>query len=239
MGDPKPIRDLRGRVIPQASGIVLEVGSGAGANFPYYDLAQVTKLYALEPNPGMIALAARQRPANLAVEYVELPGERIPLEDASVDSVVSTFTLGTITDVLSALQGMRRVLRPKGRLIFLELGLSPEAAVRRWQKRWEPAAHRLFEGLHLTLDIPSLLMESGFQIETLETKYLATFPNRGRFVPGAWQVFQSTLARELDNSEFCCGYKRNSSPVEPSLSLRFNRSRENESPVACFVLLRL
>src|SRR5215470_6187139 len=186
MGDPKPIRDLRPKVIPLASGIVLEVGSGAGANFPHYDAARVTKLYALEPNAQMIALAEQQRPARLAVEYLELPGERIPLQDASVDSVVSTFTLGTIPDVLSALRGMRRILRPEGKLIFLELGLSPEAAVRRWQKVWDPAAHWLFEGLHLTLDIPSLLMESGFQIETLETRYLATFPKSWTFC--SWGV---------------------------------------------------
>ena len=181
MGDPKPIRNLRQKVIPLASGTVLEVGSGAGANFPHYDAARVTKLYALEPNAQMIALAEQQRPARLAVEYLELPGERIPLQDESVNSVVSTFTLGTIRDVLSALRGMRRVLRPEGKLIFLEMGLSPEEAVRRWQKRWDPTAHWLFEGLHLTLDIPSLLAESGFQIETLETKYLATFPKSWTF----------------------------------------------------------
>jgi ubiquinone/menaquinone biosynthesis C-methylase UbiE len=186
MGDPKPIRNLRRKVIPLASGTVLEVGSGAGANFQHYDPARVTKLYALEPNPGMIALAEPQRPANLAVEYLQLPGERIPLQDASVDSVVSTFTLGTIPDVLTALRGIRRVLQPKGKLIFLELGLSSETAVRRWQKRWEPAAHWLFEGLHLTLDIPSLLVESGFQIETLKTEYLATFPKSWTFC--SWGV---------------------------------------------------
>ena len=94
MGDPKPIRDLRQKVIPLASGTVLEVGSGAGANFPYYDPARVTKLYALEPNAQMIALAEAQHPATLAVEYLELPGERIPLQDASVDSVVSPLRLG-------------------------------------------------------------------------------------------------------------------------------------------------
>jgi ubiquinone/menaquinone biosynthesis C-methylase UbiE len=193
MGDPKPIRDLRQKVIPLASGTVLEVGSGAGANFPLYDRARVTKLYALEPNAQMIALAEPQRPANLAVEYLELPGERIPLQDASVDSVVSTFTLGTIPDVLSALRGMRRVLRPEGKLIFLELGLSPEEAVRRWQKRWDPTARWLFEGLHLTLDIPSLLTESGFQIETLETKYLASFPKSWTFCSWGKATVSPTL----------------------------------------------
>src|SRR5215470_11385607 len=75
MGNPKPIRDLRRKVIPLARGTVLEVGSGAGANFPHYDRVRVTKLYALEPNGRMIALAELQRPANLAVEYLELPGE--------------------------------------------------------------------------------------------------------------------------------------------------------------------
>src|SRR5262245_10071343 len=140
MGDPKPIRDLRRRIIPLARGTVLEVGSGSGANFPHYDPARVTKLYALEPNARMSVLAESRRPANLAVEYLELPGERIPLEDQSVDTAVSTFTLGTIPDVHSALCGMGRVLRPEGKLIFLELGLSRDAVVRRWQKRWEPMA---------------------------------------------------------------------------------------------------
>lgn len=176
MGNPKPIRELRRRVIPLAFGVVLEVGAGSGANFRHYDPGRVTKLYALEPNARMIALAELQRVANLPVEYLELPGERIPLEDGSVDSVVSTFTLGTIPDVLSALRGMRRVLRLEGKLIFLELGLSPDAEVRRWQRRWEPTAHRIFEGLYLTRDIPALLLESGFEVESVEVTYLAAFP---------------------------------------------------------------
>jgi ubiquinone/menaquinone biosynthesis C-methylase UbiE len=182
MGDPKPIRKIRGRIIRLAHGKVLEIGSGAGANFTHYDPARVTKLYALEPNPNMIALAERQRRrTNLDVEYLELPGERIPLEDRSMDSVVSTFTLGTIPDVLAALRGMRRVLQPEGKLIFLELGLSSDASVRRWQKRWDPVAHWLFEGLHLTRDIPATLREGGFHVETLETTYLAAFPKSWTF----------------------------------------------------------
>jgi ubiquinone/menaquinone biosynthesis C-methylase UbiE len=182
MGNPKPIRELRRQIIGLAEGKVLEIGSGAGANFTHYDPARVTKLYALEPNPNMIALAERERRrTNLDVEYLELPGERIPLEDRSMDSVVSTFTLGTIPDVLTALRGMRRVLRPDGKLIFLELGLSSDASVRRWQKRWDPVAHWLFEGLHLTRDIPATLREGGFHVETLETTHLAAFPKSWTF----------------------------------------------------------
>jgi ubiquinone/menaquinone biosynthesis C-methylase UbiE len=177
MGDPKPIREIRERIIGQAEGVVLEIGAGSGANFAHYDPTRVSKLYALEPNPGMIRLAERQRfRRQLDVKYLDLPGERIPLEDCSVDSIVSTFTLGTIPEVAEALRGMRRVLRPGGRVIFLELGLSPELRVRHWQERWEPVAYRLFEGLHLTRDIQSILTQGGFDVEKMESKYLAAFP---------------------------------------------------------------
>jgi ubiquinone/menaquinone biosynthesis C-methylase UbiE len=111
MGDPKPIRKIRQRVVRLPEGTVLEIGAGSGANFVHYDPARVTKLYALEPNRGMIALAEQQlRRTELDVEFLDLPGERISLENDSVDSIVSTFTLGTIPDVLAALRGMRRVL---------------------------------------------------------------------------------------------------------------------------------
>jgi ubiquinone/menaquinone biosynthesis C-methylase UbiE len=119
MGDPKPIREIRERIIGLAKGVVLEIGGGSGANFVHYDPTRISKLYALEPNPGMIRLAEQQRlRTKLDVEYLDLPGERIPLEDRSVDSIVSTFTLGTIPDVVEALRGMRRVLRPSGQVIF-------------------------------------------------------------------------------------------------------------------------
>jgi ubiquinone/menaquinone biosynthesis C-methylase UbiE len=177
MGDPKPIREIRRRIIGQAEGVVLEIGAGSGANFVHYDPTRVSKLYALEPNPGMIRLAERQRiRTKLDVEYLDLPGERIPLEDRSVDSIVSTFTLGTIPDVVEALRGMRRVLRPGGKVIFFELGFSTDPRVRRWQQRWEPVAYRLFEGLHLTRDIPSLLNQCGFDVGKVESMYLAAFP---------------------------------------------------------------
>src|SRR5574339_118371 len=97
LGDPSPIRKIRQQIIPQAQGDVLEIGAGSGANFIHYDSASVSKLYALEPNPGMIRLAARQqRKTKLDIEFIDLPGERIPLEDGSIDAVVSTFTLCTI-----------------------------------------------------------------------------------------------------------------------------------------------
>jgi ubiquinone/menaquinone biosynthesis C-methylase UbiE len=98
------------------------------------------------------------------------------LEDDSVDTVVSTFTLCTIPGIMDAIQGIARVLKPTGKLIFFELGLSPDPEVQRWQKRLEPLQHWLFQGLYLTRDIPALLVQSGFQIEQMETGYLAQFP---------------------------------------------------------------
>jgi SAM-dependent methyltransferase len=182
LGDPSPIRKIRQQLIPLAEGEVLEIGAGSGANFIHYDPTKVNKLYALEPNPGMIRLAERQqRETKLNIEFLDLPGERIPLEDASVDTVVSTFTLCTIAGIADAIRGMARVLKPEGRLIFFELGLSPDPAVQRWQKRSEPIHRWLFQGLYLTRDIPALLMEGGFQIQQMEMGYLAQFPKSSSY----------------------------------------------------------
>ena len=163
--------------MPLAEGQVLEIGVGPGVNFVLYDPARVTKVFALEPNAGMIRLAERQRRrATVDIAFIDLPGEQIPLEDGAVDTVVSTFTLCTIPGVLEALRGARRVLKPEGKLIFFEHGLSPDPGVRRWQEWSEPIPHWLFEGCHVTRDIPSLITQSGFRIEQMEAAYLAAFP---------------------------------------------------------------
>jgi len=177
LGDPPPIREVRQRIVGWAEGKVLEIGVGPGVNFVHYDPARVSKVYALEPNRRMVELAERQRRrTQLDVEFLGLPGERIPLEDDTVDTVVSTFTLCTIPGVLEALRGVERVLKPGGKLIFFEHGLSPEPRIRRWQERSEPLTRWLFEGCHVTRDIPSLLEQSGFRTERVETGYLARFP---------------------------------------------------------------
>ena len=177
LGDPKPIRDVRARIVPLAQGTVLEIGVGPGVNFAHYDPGRVSKLYALEPNPGMIRLAVRERRrTELDVEFLDLPGERIPLDDGSVDTVVSTFTLCTIPGVVEAIRGIARVLRPGGRLIFLEHGRSPDLRVRRWQEWSEPMTRWLCEHCHVTREIPALIDQGGFRIEHMDTAYLARFP---------------------------------------------------------------
>ena len=177
LGDPKPVREIRQRLVPMALGTVLEIGVGPGVNFVHYDPARVTKVYALEPNPGMIRLAdVQRRRTELDIEFLDLPGERIPLDDSTVDTVVSTFTLCTIPGVVEAIRGMGRVLRPGGKLIFFEHGRSPDPRVRRWQKWSEPIPYWIFEGCHVTRDIPSLLNQGGSKIEQMDTAYLARFP---------------------------------------------------------------
>ena len=180
LGNPKPIREVRQRILPLAEGRILEIGVGPGVNFVHYDPAKVSKVYALEPNPGMIRMAEQQRRrTGLDVEFLDLPGERIPLGDGSVDTVVSTFTLCTIPGVVEAIRGIRRVLRPGGKFIFFEHGLSPDPRVRRWQRWSEPLFHLAFEGCHVTRDIPSLIRDGGFKIEQMDTAYLAPFPKSG------------------------------------------------------------
>lgn len=182
LGNPKPIAEIRKRIVPLAEGDVLEIGVGPGVNFPHYDSARVNKVYALEPNPGMYRRANEERrKTNLKVEFLDLPGERIPLPGMSVDTVVSTFTLCTIPGVVEAIQGLRRVLKPGGKFIFFEHGLSPDLPVQRWQKRTEPLFQWAFEGCHVTRNIPALITEAGFRIEKLETGYMAPFPKCGSY----------------------------------------------------------
>jgi ubiquinone/menaquinone biosynthesis C-methylase UbiE len=182
LGDPLPIKKIRQQIIPLAEGNVLEIGVGSGANFIHYDPTKVTKLYALEPNPGMIRLAEKQqRRTKLNFEYLDLPGERIPLEDDTVDTVVSTFTLCTIPDIKTAIAGIARVLKLDGKFIFFELGLSPDPRVQHRQRHLEPVFHSLFQGLRLTRDIPALLMKGGFQVKQMEKGYLAQFPKSASY----------------------------------------------------------
>ena len=150
---------------------------GGRSHLAYYDRAKVERFYALEPNPGMVRLAATRRAqVSLDIEFLTQPAECIPLEDGSVDTVVSTFTLCTIPAVDQALSSIARVLRPDGLLVFLENSLASDPDVQRWQRRWTPIHRRVFQGLVLTRDIPALVDRAGFHVERLERGCLGRFP---------------------------------------------------------------
>jgi ubiquinone/menaquinone biosynthesis C-methylase UbiE len=168
----KPTMRQRQKVVPLARGRVLEVGIGSGLNLPFLDAAQVTKVWGLDPSPEITQLAeSAARSVGFPVELIGLPGDEIPLEDESVDTVLVTYTLCSIPDTQPALRQMARVLKPGGRLVFCEHGAAPDAAVRRWQDRLNPLWKRLGGGCQLNRAIPELIEEGGFRIEEMDTMY--------------------------------------------------------------------
>ena len=161
----------RARWVPRARGIVLEIGVGSGRNAPFYGRA-VERLLALEPSEGLRRLARRRMAAApLPVEVLPHPAEAIPLGDDAVDSVVTTWTLCSVADPGRVVAEVLRVLRPEGRLIFVEHGRSPEPGVRAWQDRLTPVWRRVAGGCHLNRPIADLLTRGGLVFEEIETGY--------------------------------------------------------------------
>ncbi len=161
----------RQRVVGLAQGRVLEIGAGSGLNLPFYG-APVREVLALEPAPRLIAMAQRSAGVTVPVTFIEGSAEAIPLDDESVDTVVTTWTLCTIPQAGAALNEMRRVLRPTGRLVFVEHGPAPEESVRWWQDRLTPLWRRISGGCHLNRPIRAMIEESGFRLVQLETSYM-------------------------------------------------------------------
>ena len=169
----KPCRKQLENIVPLAEGDVLEIGIGSGLNLPFYDQQKVRKLWGLEPSEGMRKRVARNLEGlSLDLEFIDLPGEEIPLESNSVDTVLVTFTLCTIPDTASALQGMRRVLKPDGRLLFCEHGTAPDEGVRRWQDRLNAGWSKIAGGGNMNRDIPALITAGGFDIVNDERMYI-------------------------------------------------------------------
>lgn len=167
LGTPD-VRALRERVLARARGEVVELGFGSGLTLPVYPPA-VTAVRAVEPSGVARRLAARRvAAARVPVEFVGLDGADLDLPDACADTVVSTFSLCTIPDVDRALREARRVLRPGGRFLFLEHGLSPEPRTARWQYRLDGLQQRLCAGCHLARPIDELVRAAGLTVTDLE-----------------------------------------------------------------------
>ena len=169
----RPNMRQREKLVPLASGRVLEVGMGSGLNLPFYDARRVTKVWGLEPSPEMSKMAsAAVEAVAFDVEFVSAGGEQIPLDSESFDTVLMTFTLCTIPDSERALREIARVLKRGGQLLFCEHGAAPDAGVRRWQNRINPLWRRLAGGCHLNRDIPGLIRRGGFEITRMDTMYI-------------------------------------------------------------------
>jgi ubiquinone/menaquinone biosynthesis C-methylase UbiE len=161
--------EYRRRMVSQARGRVLEIGIGSGLNLPFYG-GQVASVYGIDPSAALLR-GARGQPVTRA-ELVEASAEIIPFDNDVFDTVVTTWTLCTIPQVISALREMGRVLRPHGRLLFVEHGLSPDRGVAWWQHRLTPCWKCLVGGCHLNRKIDDLIAAAGFHIEQLDTGYM-------------------------------------------------------------------
>lgn len=167
----------RATIVPEASGVVLEIGFGSGHNAMFYDRSKIERVFALEPSEAMRRKAARRiRDLPFALDWLDLKAEEIPLDAQSVDTVLVTYTLCTIPDVGRALAGMKRVLKPTGKLVFLEHGAAPDPGVRRWQDRLNPIWGKLGGGCRLNRDPIALIRDAGFEIVRFESHYARGAP---------------------------------------------------------------
>ena len=167
----------RSRIVPQASGDVLELGCGGGINMAFYDPAKINRFSGVDPSP---ALLERSREAAQAIglnaDIRGGIGEALPFDDASFDTVLITFTLCSVDDQAKVLSEMRRVLRPGGKALFLEHGFAPDASVQKWQRRIEPLWKRIGGGCHLTRPIMQAYQDAGFTIATGDKGYMPKSP---------------------------------------------------------------
>ena len=167
----KEISGYRRRCVEGLAGVVVEPGFGSGLNVPWYP-PDVERVYAIDPAQlGQKLAADRVAASPVDVDFIGLDGQSIPLDDDSCDAGLSTFTLRTIPDAGQALRELRRVIKPGGKLHFVEHGHSPSDRVATWQRRIEPLQKRLFDGCHLTRNIPELVADAGFTIDALDESY--------------------------------------------------------------------
>ena len=173
----KPIQYQREKVVPLATGLVLEIGIGSGLNIPFYNTNKVTQVLGLDPSEELNRMARKvAEEKGLAVEFILGGAEAIALPDNHVDTVLVTYTMCTIPQVAEANKEINRVLKPKGKLIFCEHGLAPDANVSKWQNRIDPYWGKIAGGCHLNRNIPALISAAGFKIESMEQMYLPSTP---------------------------------------------------------------
>lgn len=168
-----PAARERAEIVPRAHGEVLEIGIGTGHNLAYYVPRQVARVTGIDPGILRRKIIRRAHAAGIEVKLLPLSAESIPAEDARFDTLVSTFTLCSIPDIEQALAEMHRVLKPTGRLLYLEHGTAPDPRIHRWQDRLTPWWKPLAGGCHLNRDIPRLIAEAGFEILEQHNDYIS------------------------------------------------------------------
>jgi SAM-dependent methyltransferase len=172
-----PIMRQRGKVVPKASGRVLELGIGLGLNLGFYDAGKVTTVVGVDPAAELRAAAlAAPRDPRLSVEVQDGTAEALPFADRSFDTVVCTFTLCSVHGPAAALAEAHRVLKPGGAFLFCEHGLAPDPGVAKWQRRIEPVWKRIAGGCHLTRPVSSAIAAAGFTLQETDAMYVPKTP---------------------------------------------------------------
>ena len=173
----KPIKLQIEKIIPLAQGKTLEIGIGSGLNIPFYNKAVIEEFHALEPSRELCNMARKVADnKGVDIKFYECNAENIPLPDNFFDNVIITYTMCTIPEVIKANKEILRVLKPNGKLLFCEHGLSPEQKVAKWQSRINFIWGKIAGGCNLNRDIPKLIRASGFEILDLEEMYLPNTP---------------------------------------------------------------
>jgi ubiquinone/menaquinone biosynthesis C-methylase UbiE len=173
----KPINYQRDKIVPLAEGVVLDIGIGSGLNIPFYNKTKIKQLYGLDPSKELLDIAKSvAKKENLEIEFLECGAESIPLPSKSIDTVLITYTMCTISDVALSNSEIIRVLKDDGKLLFCEHGLAPDKNIAKWQKRINPLWSKIAGGCNLNRDIPNLISSSGFKISNMEEMYLPSTP---------------------------------------------------------------
>ena len=178
----------RSRVVSSATDRVLEIGIGSGLNLPFYGHS-VKQIVGIDPSPKLLEMAHEVTgQSSMPVELIEGTAEAIPIENASIDTVVTTWTMCSIPNLDRGLEEVRRVLKHSGKLLFVEHGLAPEPQIRWWQDLLTPAWKHLSGGCHLNRAIGDIIERNGFCVEQLAKGYMGgpkamTFMYEGRASP--------------------------------------------------------
>ena len=173
----KPISYQRKKIVPEASGTILEIGIGSGLNIPYYQKSKVNKVIGLEPSEQLCKMAKKTADDNnFSIDFLVNGAEEIELPSNSIDTILLTYTLCSIPEPYIALKEIMRVMKSDGRILFCEHGIAPDEVVQKWQNRINPLWGKLFGGCNINRDIPNILKNGGFKINSLDKMYLPSTP---------------------------------------------------------------
>ena len=173
----KSILMQRQKIVPSASGVILEIGVGSGVNIPYYSSSNVKKLIGLDLQQDNWDQAYKiAKKSNISIDLLQGDGEELPIPNNSIDTVLITYTMCTIPNVQRSLAEIKRVLKREGKLLFCEHGLAPDKNVQKWQNKLNPIWKKCLGGCNLNRNIPELVLKSGFSFASINEMYIPSTP---------------------------------------------------------------